>query len=448
MRKPEFGSTIAAQCLAVVALVAACGSSDDGNPAANSVAAGSGATTSSAGGSTGRGGSDTSAGGRAGTATGGAAAGGGGTAGVGSGGNGSLDDAGSDVALDDDARPRDAALDIAANADVSTGPPALRWIGRTEPIANGARFDWPGTGFVARFSGTSASVHLTTTLFSAPADYYEVIVDDGAPKLLTTASGAHDYDLATGLAPGNHTVTLWRRTEALGSSVDVGAVTFGGGALIAPPPVSSKRIEVVGDSISVGYGVECQTQAEAFTYATENNYGTYQAITGRTLGADVVTLAWSGIGMYRDVGGGMTDQMPVRYVRAVAHENTSMWDFAKFTPGVVVVHLGTNDFAHGDPGQPFVQAYVDFVTNVRMHYPNARIYCAVSPMVGGTNRTLFEGYVKQVVTTRAASGDTNLAVIEFAEPSSTGWACGHPNAATHEIMATLLEQTLKNDLGW
>ncbi len=358
---------------------------------------------------------------------------------------GTLDDAGGDVVLDA-SYPRDVEPEV--GADGSTSPPSLRWIGRSEPIANGVRFDWPGTGFIARFSGTSASVHLTTTLFSAPADYYEVVVDDGAPKLLTTASGAHDYDLASGLAAGTHTVTLWRRTEPLGSSVDVGPVTFGGGVLLAPPPSSNKRIEIVGDSISVGFGVECKTQSEAFTYPTENNYGTYQAVAGRTLGADVVTLAWSGIGMYRDVGGGMTDQMPVRYQRAVAHENTSTWNFANFTPDAVIVHLGTNDFAHGDPGQPFVQAYVDFVKNVRMRYPNARIYCAVSPMVGGSNRTLLQGYVKQVVSARAANGDTNLAVIEFAEPTSTGWGCGHPNAATHQVMGALLQQTLKTDLGW
>ena len=206
MRKLDLGSTFALQCFAVVACVAACGSSDDGHPTTNAVATDTATTTSSTTASVGQGGSSSSAGGRGGAATGGdatggAAIGGGGNGGAGAGGKNLVDDAGSDVALNGDARPRDAALDVAANVDGPTSPPALRWIGRTEPIPNGARFDWPGTGFVARFSGTSASVHLTTTLFSAPADYYEVIVDDAAPKLLTTASGAHDYDLATVLLP-------------------------------------------------------------------------------------------------------------------------------------------------------------------------------------------------------------------------------------------------------
>jgi len=99
-----------------------------------------------------------------------------------------------------------------------------------------------------------------------------VVVDDGAPTLLTTASGAHDYDLATGLVAGVHSITLWRRTEPLGGSVDVGALTFGGGSLLAPPPESSKRLEIVGDSISAGYGVECKTISEVFTYADREQF--------------------------------------------------------------------------------------------------------------------------------------------------------------------------------
>ncbi|HXI59396.1 MAG TPA: GDSL-type esterase/lipase family protein, partial [Polyangia bacterium] len=115
----------------------------------------------------------------------------------------------------------------------------------------------------------------------------------------------------------------------------------------------------------------------------------------------------------------------------------------------VVVHLGTNDFAAGDPGGPFLQAYVDFVRDVHTRYANARIYCAVSPMLSGTKRTMLTDYLNQVIAMRAAAGDHSLALITFAPPdANTGWGCGHPNAATHVIMANLLTRTLKTDLGW
>ena len=301
---------------------------------------------------------------------------------------------------------------------------------------------WPGTGFRARFNGTGAHVSLKTD----NADYFELVVDDQA-SVLTTQAGTHPYDLAKGLAAGEHTVTLWRRTEPLNGNAEVLAVTFDG-TLLAPPPASTKRLEIVGDSISVGFGVECKTQTEAFSYPTENNYLTYQALTARKLGAELFTEAWSGIGVWRDVGGGMTNQMPERYLHTLPNDSTSTWDFSKYTPDAVVVLLGTNDFAKGDPGQPFVDAYTTFVASLRTHYPKARQYFVISPMLGGTNRTLVKQYVANVITQRNAAGDKNLTSIEFAPPAADAWGCGHPNAATHAIMAGVLEAALHADLGW
>jgi lysophospholipase L1-like esterase len=141
--------------------------------------------------------------------------------------------------------------------------------------------------------------------------------------------------------------------------------------------------------------------------------------------------------------------MPERYLRTIANQDGSSWDFARYTPGAVVVHLGTNDFAQGDPGQPFVDAYLTFVTGVRGRYPDARLYLTVSPMLGGDKRTKITEYLNTVKSTRAQQGDQNIAILTFAQPAAAdGWGCGHPNAATHQIMADLLTQTLKTDLGW
>lgn len=323
------------------------------------------------------------------------------------------------------------------------GEPGLRWLGRVETVGEGARFSWPGTGVTARFNGKGAKVKLKTNA----ADYFQIVVDDQV-SLLTTQAGEHTYDWAKDLPAGPHTVTLWRRTEANSGTVELGSVTFDG-ELLAPPPASDKRLEIVGDSISVGFGVECQTQGEAFSYATENNYQTYQAVAARSLGAEVMTLAWSGLGMWRDVGGSTTNtQMPERYLRTIANQDGSVWDFSRYTPGAVVVHLGTNDFAQGDPGQPFVDAYIAFVTGVRGRYPQARIYLTVSPMLGGDRRTALTGHLTAVKTARNNQGDQNLALLTFAEPAADAWGCGHPNGATHQIMAGVLTQTLKQDLGW
>jgi len=334
-----------------------------------------------------------------------------------------------------------------AGGAMPSGDPAIHWFGRTEPTANGARLDWPGTGFTARFNGTGAHVTLKTN-----ADYFEVIVD-GQTSVLSTTSGSRTYDLAKNLSAGEHTVTLWRRTEPLNGLVEVGPITFDG-TLLPPPTAATKHLEVIGDSISVGFGTECKTAGEAFSFATENNYITYEALTARRFAAELYTEAWSGIGMYSDLNGtskiNAANEMPARYQYTCPSDTTIKWDFSRYTPDAVVILLGTNDFngSGGDPGSGFADAYTKFVTDLRAHYARARFYLAVSPMIGGAARATLTKYLDQVITARAGANDENLALLTFDPVASGAYTCGHPNAATHQIMAGVLEAALTNDLGW
>lgn len=69
--------------------------------------------------------------------------------------------------------------------------------------------------------------------------------------------------LAEGLAPGPHTVTVQKRTEA-----EQGRTTLYGieadGALLDLPPAPSRLIEFIGDSHTCGYGTEGKTGLGAF----------------------------------------------------------------------------------------------------------------------------------------------------------------------------------------
>ena len=94
---------------------------------------------------------------------------------------------------------------------------------------------------------------------------------------------------------------------------------------------ATRRLEVIGDSISAGYGNE-GTYPCQFTSATENQYLSYEALAARALNAELYTEAWSGIGMLHNYDGGTTDVMPDRYPRTLPERATSTWDFARFVP--------------------------------------------------------------------------------------------------------------------
>ena len=173
----------------------------------------------------------------------------------------------------------------------------------------------------------------------------------------------------------------------------------------------------------------------------------------RDLGADLITVAYSGKGMYRNssdggTGGDDLPPMPALYLRTLPSDTTPTWDFNKWTPHVVVVDVGPNDFDKGDPGAPFDDAYVGLLKAVRKDYPEARIYAALGPSF---TTTFFRKEMKKHLDAIVARvKDPKTTYFEFAAPlAADGDACEyHPSKTTHAKMAATLAARLKADLGW
>ena len=325
------------------------------------------------------------------------------------------------------------------------GPVGPRFIGRFDQSKPDAPvFAWPGTAIALRFTGTAIGV----TLSDNGDNVFEVVLD-GTHSVLTLQSGTKKYALGTGLAAGAHDLLLYRRTEASFKETTFNGFDVAASAYL-PATVPTRRLEVIGDSISAGYGNE-GTLPCVFTAATENHYLSYEAIAARAVNAELYTEAWSGIGVIRNYDGGTSDVMPDRYPRTLPERATSSWDFTKFIPDAVVINLGTNDFAKGDPGAAFQAAYLKFVGDLRGHYPAARFFLALGPMLSSDDYAKAMVYLKAVIATRATAGDANLTLLEFGlqDGNADGLGCDyHPSVKTHQKMADKLQAALKADLGW
>ncbi len=311
------------------------------------------------------------------------------------------------------------------------------------------RFAWPGSAIGARFDGTTISAQLD----DGGQNWFTVSIDGGAPTLLHATAGSNSYVLASGLTAGPHDVLIRRRTESF-----FGITTFQGfsGATLVPSPRPSRFVEMIGDSITCGYGDLGVGPTCSFDATTESEPDAWGALAAAQLGAAHAAIAYSGKGIYRNNGGDMTDLMSALYLRTFADDPASTNDFASYTPDVVVIDLGTNDFAAGDPGQPFVDAYDAFVQSLRARWPNAFVVVASSPMIsdaypaGQMQRTIAHGYLTQVVALAAARGDTKVSYVEIAEQDpADGYGCGyHPSAITQQKMATALAAHIHSITGW
>jgi lysophospholipase L1-like esterase len=314
-------------------------------------------------------------------------------------------------------------------------------VGRHEQVAAGrVRYGWPGTGVRVRFHGTALWLTMDDR-----ARYHDVRIDDREPERLDTQPGERRYAVARDLPEGEHTVVIRRRTEGHVGPTELIAVETDGRLLPAPAP--ALRMEVVGDSITAGYGNEGLSRYCKFTPKTENHLRSYAALAAAEVGAELSAIAWSGKGVARNYGGELVEPLPAIYARSVPTEPASQW-VERAPADVVLVNLGTNDFStDADPtAEEFVAAYVALLEAVRARHPDAPILCTVAPLLGDDERAVVESYIDQAIALREHAGDMELQRIALHE-DARGWGCDwHPSAATHAAIAERLVPALEDAL--
>jgi hypothetical protein len=363
-----------------------------------------------------------------------------------------------DGAAPSDAGTADAATSSEAGSDAGVVALGARWVGRvdvSDPTA--PTFAWSGTGFIATVSGSTISVKLKTIGSSDPI-YFQPVIDGTPGARFAVPTGELTTTLASNLTDADHVVEVYRETEGrYGNSVFEG---FTDGTPKDPPAPSGRLIEIVGDSISAGYGDLGSEQHPdfgpdpdggcPFSTMTESAYATYGALAARALNADPSIVAVSGWGIYRDNGNSTSNVLPLVYADTLGLSPTPVWGFQP-EPQAVVINLGTNDFANGDPGQAaFEGAYTAFIGTVRGKYPDAWVLCTVGPLLFGTGLTMAQTYIQDVVSAAQSSGDMKVRYLDFGEENtSLGTGCQyHPNTTEHQTMATELVSALQADLGW
>lgn len=301
------------------------------------------------------------------------------------------------------------------------------------------RSSWSGTTFRTRVSGPALSV----SLGGASNIHFQIEVDGAVTGSFVTTGGDATYEVASGLPAGEHDVVLVRRNEGFFGEVAFLGFEPGQGASLVPSPWPyAHRLELIGDSLTAGYGIEGDSAQCNFSADTESFPGTYGAIAARNTGAAVHAIAYSGKGVFQNYGGDKNELMPSLWQRTLTNNPAIAWDFTAFTPEAVVVNLGTNDFSAPITEGEFVGAYAALLGDIRQKYPAAMIFCVTWAGWGASK----EGWVE---TAMAQSGDPNLRHVGFSIDPADGYGCDyHTNLVTNEKLGALLTQALEAELGW
>ncbi|KAK8134782.1 hypothetical protein PG984_006794 [Apiospora sp. TS-2023a] len=339
---------------------------------------------------------------------------------------------------------RSLVLAMSAAACITTAACAdtYRFLGRVNPATR--ELTWPATGIFVSFTGTSATIPITSQWGDVSI---EMVVDSGTPVAINHVSGS----IATPkLTQGKHTVEIRKKSEANMGSIFLGEPTTDG-TLSPLPTAPSRRIELIGDSITVGYGLEgvfpCTNAADK-----EGATKTYGALTARNLSADYSLVAWSGKGLTRNYVTDNEPLMPELWTRYGANDADNTYDF-KTPVDIVVINLGTNDFATVSRGQldigVYTAAMVKFATAVHAKYPNAVMFITSSPSLG--NDSAEQVKTKQINALQDAVSKLSFKAhfVNFAtqDASNNNIGCDyHPSAKTHQEMAVVLTNAIKGVL--
>jgi len=321
--------------------------------------------------------------------------------------------------------------------------PRLHLIGRFQREGeDSVRFAWSGSALAFGFRGTRVSIPLSDS-----GQNRFLLEVDGAQRILTAGAEARQLVLAENLPAGEHRVRLTRITEAmLGESVFTGPPVSDGEWLVTPRRV--RRLLVIGDSITAGYGVEGANENCGFSPQTENQQLSYAAVAANALDAELHSLAWSGKGVYRNYGEARPQgpNMSTLHRRVLPARAGSAWQDADYSPHAIIVNLGSNDFWNGAPAAGhYDEAMAALVEDLARTHDAVPIYLMASPLLAGSTRA---AQVRALERLCAERGRTLLLDIERVREDE-GWGCDfHPGRATHARQGAELARRLRADLGW
>jgi len=328
-------------------------------------------------------------------------------------------------------------------------------VDRSDPEA--PVFSYPGISIAATFTGNLIYIKIGNISYGKDAEgkdmvnYYSIFLD-GKESVVKVENGNHTIKIGENLGEGQHHIKLFKRTEALcGKGIFKGFLLQKGKALVQTKKGLSRKIEFVGNSITCGYGNEGKNQYCHFIPEEENNYLAYGAITARNLNAVYSCVAFSGKGLIQNYDKTTTNTMPILYKR-IQPFDTSSYRFT-WNPDIVVINLGTNDFAHGNPDSTdFVSAYIDFIHFIKKKNPQAAIFCLLGPMLndnypaGNSAKTVCKKYILSAVQ---AFKSEAVYFYEMTEAGNLGYGCDwHPSLAQHQKNAEELTAFIREKMDW
>ncbi|TCD28365.1 electron transporter RnfD [Pedobacter psychrodurus] len=343
--------------------------------------------------------------------------------------------------------------------NINAGSKHILYTGRVSYNDTVATFVNAGTSIELNFIGSKISAELKSSSLDS---CFLIIIDNDfkkARKILTTPTKA-THVLATGLKKGRHHLRLIKIMPNWVKGYFYKFNITSGKAQKAPKPLY-RKMEFYGDSQTEGSMVEAPIGPDPTNSGNTfyNSELTYAALTAKVFKAQYSNISYSGVGLVA----GYTNFTMNKVFDLYDPRNPGLkWDFANYTPNVVVVNLFQND--QGIAGNPtskqydthftiiglkpsdslFINRYKLFINALHEKYPNSHIICALGSM-DASAKPKWKGYLTTAVNElKIEKGIKKIYPLFFPYKATPG----HPKKIEHQVMADTLVSFIRQNGIW
>lgn len=319
--------------------------------------------------------------------------------------------------------------------DLLTDTAHFKHHGRLLPLEDGLACDHVMSGI--EFEGVMYG-KVTLTLGSDRDTYFTVWVDGvRVEQRFLAPAGAATLTLAEFDTAQVHNVKILKQTEPQFSLCTVKTVTLTG-ELSDAPAEKPLYIEVLGDSITSGYGLLGQASSEnPGDPIWHDGTQTYAAQAILELDADCSVISCSGIGANK--GFPFFDMQQYYEKTSFFRDWTSQGSDHTFgrVPDAVIINLGTNDFSQGATEQGFKDSVKSLITFIRTAYKTDMPIIWVHNMMGDCRYEWTSAVLEEM-------GGEAAGLFALRMPANHNGTNGHPALAGHKNAARRLVAELED----
>ena len=367
----------------------------------------------------------------------------------------------------------------------------LKWYGRYTDIDGIRYFDYSASGFEFCFTGkkavatilsdpelfdegTKGVIGVYVTELSAADEYKGESFWENFPEDLSKRFVLTEKETECVLFESDVEKTVLIRVLKL-SEVNFGCAGFkslqidgklnkasalSAGSEAGSGVCKSPKIEIIGDSITCGYGVEGVFEKDVFTTKQERADKAYAFLTAKALDAEFNLVSWSGIGIISKYVDASVEEPDTTVVMPSVWPYTdkslalrrgiepAVWNENWFSPDIVVIHLGTNDASYVRKVEGRRKSYVcglrQFLEAVHRRSPKAKICCCLGVM----GQDLCDSVQEAVNQFHGDFKNVPVKFVKFPvqldeDGIGTDW---HPSPKTHQKIAKILADGLREFL--